>query len=71
MTDRIHSITITLKDDTRIDDAEALFTALRMIKGVMDVTPNVSEITDHIAYTRARRDLESRLYAALRDDTTR
>lgn len=72
MTDRINSITITLDHDIRIDDArDGIIQALYQLKGVIDATPNVADTRDHVAYIRARTDIESRLYEALRDTTKR
>ena len=67
MTDRIHSITVVLGKDIRIDDAEQIISAIGMIKGVIKVTPNVSDIGDHVAYERARQDLASKILDVLRD----
>lgn len=61
MTDRIHSITITLDSDIRIDDAASLLLACRAFRGVIAVTPNVADIEDHVAQERARAELGRKL----------
>lgn len=48
MTDRIKGFTVTLAEDVRIDDIEATMDAIRMIKGVVDVQPCVTDSNDHI-----------------------
>ena len=66
MTDRYNAIVVVLRNDTRDDDAESILNAIRMIQGVLSVTPRVSSIDSHIAYDRARSDLVSRLWEALK-----
>ena len=54
MTDRIHSLTLVLDHDMRDDDVEALVTACKQLRHVINVTPNVSNGEVHVAETRAR-----------------
>jgi hypothetical protein len=61
MTDRIHSLTIVLERDIRMDDAQATIAAIEQIKGVLSVTPNVASIEDHIAFQRVRRELTEKI----------
>lgn len=62
MTKRVNSVTITFDKDIRIDDFEETYVvALGRMKGVVNVTPNVSSIESHVAYSRASRDLQSKL----------
>ena len=61
MTDRINAFVVVLDKDVRDDDAEAWIAAMMMLKGVISVKPNVVDITDHIALTRARQQLGSEL----------
>lgn len=68
MTDRVNALTVVLDVDTRVDDVEALMSAIRMMKGVRGVSGNVVELQDHIAYVRARTDVEQLLWDALQAD---
>lgn len=68
MTDRYNALTVVLEKDMREDDAQALLSAIRQLRGVLSVDGNVSDMNSHIAYARARGDLGGRLLAALRDD---
>ena len=68
MTNRIRSYTVVLKEDTREDDAECIEHAIRMIKGVMDVTPEVADSGDYVAKMRAMGEMERKILKALRDD---
>lgn len=65
MTDRIHSITIVLDRDMRIDDAESLLKALRHFRNVIDVIPNVADTTALMAEARARRDATDAMLEAV------
>lgn len=65
MTDRYNALLVVLEQDTRDDDAEATIAAIRQIKGVLDVTPNVVSSADHIADMRARHELGQRLWRVL------
>ena len=68
MTDRIHSLTVVLNRDIREDDVEPLINAIRMIKGVLTVDKHVADISDHMAEMRAIRDLEDKIFSALRPE---
>lgn len=61
MTDRIHSITLVLDENVRVDDAEYLLNACRMLKGVISADGNIAEFDSHMAETRARMDMLSRV----------
>lgn len=65
MTDRIHSITVTLEKDMRVDDAEALLNAIAMMKGVIKVNGNVADIESHVAQERARHELGQKVIKAI------
>lgn len=65
MTDRVNALLVVLEEDIRDDDAAATIAAIRQIKGVLDVTPNVVSSADAIADMRARHDLGQRLWHVL------
>lgn len=65
MTDRYNAVVVTFDRDIREDDAEAIINAIRMLKGVLAVTPNVSDINMHVAESRVKRELTDRLYDVL------
>jgi hypothetical protein len=68
VTDRINSFLVTLDRDLRDDDASGIKVAIEQLRGVLSVDVNVSDLTNHVAYMRARADLEARLWAALKRD---
>lgn len=57
MTDRYNALTVVLDRDVRSDDAESIISAIKMVKGVASVTPNVVDMTDHIAFVRAQSEI--------------
>lgn len=63
MTDRYHTLTVVLKEDTRDDDCKPLIDAILMLRGVASVTGVVSNFDSHMAEERARRELGEKLLA--------
>jgi hypothetical protein len=65
MTDRLKGVIVTFKEDIREDDAEAVLTAIKMVKGVLSVKPLVSNYEQHIAEERVRRELGDKIWKVL------
>lgn len=66
MTDRIRSLTIILEEDMRVDDAEAVIQAVRMVKGVSRVEEGpVLDMRDYLAREAAARVIFDKLHDAL------
>ena len=63
MTERSHSITVTLEKDVRVDDAESLILAIRMMRGVLDVRGNVTTSEIHTAEHRLSSEVVLSMYA--------
>lgn len=61
MTDRYNYLTVALERDIRSDDAEGLINAIRMLRGVLDVSPNIAGSDSWMAEERARHDLGGKL----------
>jgi hypothetical protein len=70
MTDRYHSLIVVLEKDIRDDDAEELIKAIKMLRGVLAVDPEVVDPTTHMAEARARIDIQQKLFDALREKGT-
>jgi hypothetical protein len=66
MSDHTVVLTVVLDGDYRVDDAGSIMDAIRMVKGVASVEANVADPDTHVAYMRARIDLEEKLFEALR-----
>lgn len=69
MTERYNFLTVALEADLRSDDAEALISAIRQLRGVADVKPNVRDGNSLTAETRVRADLTEKLWAVLHPKT--
>lgn len=67
MTQRINALTVVLEKDIREDDIELIVNAIQMLRYVLSVDTNVSDINSHIAYQRARYDIQDKLLEALRE----
>jgi hypothetical protein len=65
MSNRYHSLTVVLSDDSRDDDADALIKAIMMMKGVCAVAGNVADATTYMAEARARREYGDKLWEML------
>lgn len=65
MTDRLYSLTVVLDKEYRDDDAEAILDAIRMIKGVAEVSGNVAEPAFYAAHAQARLELRKQLIDVL------
>lgn len=65
MTDRYNALTVVLEKDIRDDDADALFAAMRQLRGVLSVSGNVADLGSHLAQERARQDLGEKLWRVL------
>ena len=67
MTDRHIAYTVILQALIHEDDAEAIKQAILMVKGVADVVPQVANVDTYFAIKTARRELEEKIWKALRE----
>ena len=65
MSDSFHSLSVVLAQDMRADDAEATIAAIKQIRGVLDVSGEVADMSTHMAQTRARDDIAEKLWKVL------
>lgn len=65
MSDRINALTVVLERDFRDDDCESILNAIRSIKGVASVEPNIVDSSDYVALQRARFELREKLWGVL------
>ncbi len=68
MTDRYSGYVVILEDNIRDDDAQDTINAIKQIKGVLDVTPIVSDFATMIAEKRARIGLLQKMITIINDD---
>lgn len=67
MTDRYSGFIVVLEKDLRQDDAEDTIKAIKQIKGVLRVAPQISDYALLAAYSRARQELIERLWKVLEE----
>lgn len=65
MSDRINALTVVFDEDLSEEGAEQLAMAIRLMKHVIAVEPNVSNHMDWIALTRARHELRDKMWDIL------
>lgn len=68
MSDRIKGLIVALDNDYRDDDAEAIINAIRMVRGVSNVTTSVASSDDWMARDRVRMELHGKLLKVLHGD---
>jgi hypothetical protein len=57
MTQRVKGFVITLVDDYRDEDADAVLMAMRMVKGVQPVEPITANPDDQVIYSRFSQEV--------------
>lgn len=67
MSDRYHKLTVCLDEDYRAEDIETLMEAIRLLKGVADVTMSPTDLDDQLARMRVASDVKIKLFEAVRD----
>jgi len=65
MTTRYKGVYVTFDGDIREEDIEPTLTAIRMIKGVIDVTTKEVNFDDYSARVLVKSELELNVYEAL------
>jgi hypothetical protein len=68
MTDRYAAFTVTLDQDIREDDAQAIINAIKMVKHVRSVTPHVANWEFHTAVERVRFEIWDKVREAIYPD---
>lgn len=67
MTDRHIGYIVALDHSKREDDSEFVINAIRMIRGVISVTPVVDDVDFAIAEQKADRLWRDKIYALLKE----
>jgi hypothetical protein len=68
MTDRLKGCVVSFANDIRVDDAESIINAIKMIKGVIGVEVNISDVDDYMNRSKVRRELEEKVWKALHEE---
>jgi hypothetical protein len=65
MTTRIKGLTVVLERDVREDDCQHLIDAIKMLRGVAQVVPLVTDASDYVNRERVRVELAEKLMDVL------
>lgn len=65
MTDRFKGVWVTFDQDIRTDDAESLINAIKHLRGVLAVEPNITDVADYMARERVRQEFSEKLWEVL------
>jgi hypothetical protein len=69
MTDRYCGFIVVLEKELRSDDAEATIAAIKQIKGVASVEPQVANMDHYFARSMARTEILNEVYDLIRKKT--
>jgi hypothetical protein len=67
MSDRYNYLTVVLERDLKDEDAESLIAAIKQLRGVLSVTPNIVDPTALLAEKRAQAELTAKLWRVLHE----
>ena len=62
MSNRIYALTVALEEDYDEDEVQEIINAIKMIKGVLDVSATVSNPDFYVMSERALKDLAGKFY---------
>lgn len=62
MTDRYNYLTVAMEKDIRDDDCQPLIEAIKMLRGVVDVTPHVVDGSAWAAEVRVRDEMREKVW---------
>ena len=63
MTDKYKGLIVTLDKDYREDEIDSIVTAIKMVKGVLEVTPSgARRVDDYITMERVAKELEKKIF---------
>ena len=65
MSDRYSSLSVALDREYKDEDCQRIIEAIKMVRGVINVAPNISNLVDWNAESRMRRELENKLWEVL------
>lgn len=65
MSDSIKGLVITFEEDIGEGQAKMIMDAIRQIRGVIDVSPSVVDIHDHINRMRIETEIKMRMHNAI------
>lgn len=66
MTDRVNSFVVVLEKNMRDDDAQCIANAISHLRGVIEVTANVTNPTDYALKQQIVNELRSKIFEVLK-----
>ena len=66
MTNRVNAFIVVLEKDIREDDAEPILIALKHIRGVLTVKPQIADGNEAVAESRVKAEIRDKLFDLLR-----
>ena len=63
--DKYKGLVVTLDKDYRFEDVDSIVTAIKMLKGVLEVVPSVASVDDCIIRERVAKEIEKKLLKVL------
>jgi len=67
VSDTVNGFIVVLDKEYKDDAVQATINAIKQIKGVIKVTPNVVDARDHIAAARIKQELITKMFNVLTD----
>jgi len=61
----VNTIAVVIEREFRDEECDQILAVIRMIKGVLSVTPNAADFDDIMSIDRARSDLSKKLWKVL------
>lgn len=68
MTQKVNALTVVLEKDIDREAAKAIISAIGQLRGVLSVKGNVADAASHIAETRVRNELFSKMVGIFKPD---
>lgn len=68
MSDKINGFIVVLDKELSDISAQKTIDAIKQIKGVIKVTPNVVDARDHIAEAKVKQELINKLFGLLTEE---
>lgn len=67
MSDRINGFVVILDKDYKDEDVEQTINAIKQIKGVLEVKPNIVTLDEHIVGERIKIEIVNKIYDFARE----
>lgn len=62
MADKVKGFTVTLEKDLSTEEAEVIMQAIRMIRGIAAVDPNITTVNDYMNRQMVKHELREKFW---------